>query len=108
MTHLPVLGFLWPLPLTWGAAGAADLMLGLVVLLFPVRAGLVLCVVRGYLHGEIEVEGELFRDQLGRAERPDRELPRPLFPTQVHPRPPARSPSPVVAGKLPGDHRGLV
>lgn len=92
VTHLPVPDFLWPLPLTWGAAGAADLMLGLIVLLFLVPAGLVLCVVWGYLQGEIEVEGELFRDQLGRAERSDRELPRLLFPTQVHPHPPARSP----------------
>lgn len=35
----------------WGAAGAADLMLGFVVLLFPVPAGLVLRVVWGLLHG---------------------------------------------------------
>lgn len=64
-------------------------MLGLIVLLFLVLAGLVLCVVWGYLQGEIEEGEELFRDQLGRA---DREVPRPLFPTQVHPHPPARSP----------------
>lgn len=50
--HLPVPGFLWPLPLTWGAAGAAGLMLGVVVLLFLIPAGLVIRVVGGHLQGK--------------------------------------------------------
>lgn len=52
---LPVSAFLGTSPLTWGAAGAADLMLGLVVLLFLVLAGMVFRVVWGHLQGEVEV-----------------------------------------------------
>ena len=54
VTRHPVPGFLSPLPLTWGAAGAAGLVLGFVVLLFLVPAGLVLRVVWGHLQGEME------------------------------------------------------
>lgn len=74
-TRLPVPGFLRPVPLTWGAAGAAGLMLGFVVFLFLVPAGLVLRVVWGQLQGEIDLGEELLRGQLGRAERPEKELP---------------------------------
>ena len=78
VTHLPVPAFLCPLPLTWGAARAADVMFGLVVLPFLVLAGLVLRAVREHLQGGDEVGGELFRGQLGRAEGLQRGLPRPL------------------------------
>lgn len=61
----PVPCFLGPLPLTWGAAGAADLILGFVVLLFPVPAGLVLRVVWGLLPGEMEVGGRIIQGSAG-------------------------------------------
>lgn len=61
VTRHPVPGFLSPLPLTWGAAGAAGLVLGFVVFLFLVPAGLVLHVVWGHLQGEMDVGEELFR-----------------------------------------------
>lgn len=105
MTHLPVPGFLWPLFLTWGAAGAADLMFGLVVLLFLVSAALVLCVVWGYLREETEVgenySGISWGGQTGSC--PDFSSLPESTPTHLQ-----EAPSPVVAGKLPGDHRGLV
>lgn len=61
VTRLPVPGFLWPLPLTWGTAGAAGLELGLVVLLFLVPAGFLIRVVRGHLQGKMGEGGEFFR-----------------------------------------------
>lgn len=103
----PIPGFLWPLPLTWGAAGAADLMLGLVVFLLPVLAGLVLRVVGELLRGEMGSRGELFRSQLGRAEGLEGGLPRPLCPSPAGRHPPAWAPPlPVGPGMLPGDRRG--
>lgn len=103
----PVPGVLWPSGLTWGAAGAADPMLGLVVLLFPVLARLVLRVVWGRLQGEMEVGGELSRGHQGRAEGLEGGLPRPRFPSRVCPHPPVRAPpSSVGPGMLPGDCRG--
>lgn len=56
----------WALPLTWGAAGAADLMLGFVVLLFPVPARSVLRVVWMLLHGEMEVGGRITQGSAGK------------------------------------------
>ena len=82
-------------------------MLGLVVLLFPVLARLVLRVVWGRLQGEMEVGGELSRGHQGRAEGLEGGLPRPRFPSRVCPHPPVRAPpSSVGPGMLPGDCRG--
>lgn len=64
-------------------------MLGFVVLLFLVLAGLVLRMVWGHLPGEMDMGEELFRGQLGKAERSERELPRHLFLIQASPHPPA-------------------
>ena len=55
--RLPVPDFLWPWPLTWGAAGAAEAMLGFVVFLFLVSAALVLRVVWEPLQEEMESGG---------------------------------------------------
>lgn len=85
--------FVGPLPLTWGAAGAADLILGFVVLLFPVPAGLVLRVVWGLLPGEMEVGGRINQGRLGRAEELERGLSRPPLPLPSPPPPTCTGPS---------------
>ena len=64
---LPIPDFLWPWSLTWGAAGAAEAKLGLIVLLFLVSAALILCVVWEPLQEEMESGGRIIQGSAGRS-----------------------------------------